>query len=372
MRTIIVDLAPKDVIKEDLDDRLSELENLVNTYGSLVVVKKVQRKDFPDYKTFIGSGKLEEIRILADELNVELIIIGNILKPAQIFNINTYLRKNKSKAQAWDRVDLILNIFDLHTVTPEAKLQIELAKIKHMGPSIFHMGGQELSKQGAGIGTRGRGETNIEIMKRHLREKEYKILERLKVYKKTRSEHRKSRKRQDFKTIGVVGYTNAGKSSLMNVLTKKGVLSEDKLFATLGTSVGKVFIDDGNLGQEFLVNDTIGFIRDLPPELIKAFLSTLEDSIESDLLLHVVDASSYKIEERINIVDNILSKIEAVQSRIYVFNKTDLLTFEQIEELKIKFNHLNPVFISAEEKIGIKELKERIFKELNRESLSNF
>lgn len=209
---------------------------------------------------------------------------------------------------------------------------------------------------------RGLGETNTEIMKRHLREHELKIIERLERYSKTRSEHRKARKRKDLKTVGIVGYTNAGKSILMNTLTHKGVLAEDKLFATLGTSVGKMWLEnkienekqreseDFSVyahGKEILVNDTIGFIRDLPPELIRAFSSTLEDSIEADILLHVIDASDPKVLDKIDIVDTTLAHIGAEQDRIYVFNKIDNMSELAILMMKEQFADLNPIFISA-------------------------
>jgi GTP-binding protein HflX len=212
---------------------------------------------------------------------------------------------------------------------------------------------------------RGLGETNTEIMKRHLREHELKIIERLERYSKTRSEHRKARKRKDLKTVGIVGYTNAGKSTLMNTLTHKGVLAENKLFATLGTSVGKMWLENKaenekqkesedfsiySHGKEILVNDTIGFIRDLPPELIRAFSSTLEDSIEADILLHVIDASDPKVLDKIDIVDTTLANIGAEQLRIYVFNKIDNMSELAILMMKEQFAELNPIFISAASK----------------------
>lgn len=177
-------------------------------------------------------------------------------------------------------------------------------------------------------------------MKRHLREKSELIHEKLKTYEKTRAEHRKRRKRVGFPTVGIVGYTNAGKSTLMNALTHKGVLAEDKLFATLGTSVGKMYVapadpESCERGTEILVNDTIGFIRDLPPDLIAAFSSTLEDSIESDLLLHVVDAGDPKVYEKMAIVDETLEKIGAKQKRLFVFNKIDACPPERVMELKM-------------------------------------
>lgn len=222
---------------------------------------------------------------------------------------------------------------------------------------------------------RGLGETNTEIMKRHLRDHELKIIEKLEKYAKTRSEHRKARKRKDLKTVGIVGYTNAGKSTLMNTLTHKGVLAEDKLFATLGTSVGKMWLENKTEsekqrksedysiyapGKEVLINDTIGFIRDLPPELIRAFSSTLEDSIEADILLHVIDASDPKVLEKIDIVDTTLANIGAEQLRIYVFNKIDNMSELAILMMREQFADLDPIFISAVSGRGIDELKERI------------
>ena len=367
MKTIIIDIAPPLLSEEELEHRMNELESLVSTYGGVTIVKRVQKRFTPDYRTFIGSGKLDEIIEIGTELGAELLIIGNIMKPAQVWNVNEHIRLAKSKIQAWDRVDLILKIFSLHAVSPEAKLQIELAAIKHMGPRIFGMG-MELSRQGGGSkNAKGQGETNTEIMKRHLREKELVLLEKLKTYERTRSLHRASRKRKGLVTVGIVGYTNAGKSTLMNALTGKWVLAEDKLFATLGTSVGKMWIAEnvssenheimGKNGTEILVNDTIGFIRDLPPELIAAFTSTLEDSIESDLLLHVLDAGDPWIEEKIQIVETTLDAIGAKQKRLYVFNKIDRISDEQKNALIERFPELSPIFVSAVSWVGIGELK---------------
>lgn len=357
MKTIIIDIAPPNLTQDELDHRMNELESLVSTYGWVTIIRRVQKKHTPDYRTFIWSGKLDELMLLGEELGAELLIIGNIMKPAQVWNVNEHLRIGKSKMIAWDRVDLILKIFALHAVSPESKLQIELAAIKHMGPRIYGMG-MELSRQwGGSKNAKGQGETNTEIMKRHLREKEREIHEKLKTYERTRALHRENRKRKNLPTVGIVWYTNAGKSSLFNALTKKWVLAEDKLFATLGTSVWKVWIWDSESWQDILVNDTIGFIRDLPPDLIAAFRSTLEDSIESDLLLHVVDASDPWLQEKIEIVDNTLDQIGASQKRIYVFNKIDLLP-NGFEEVRIKYSHLNPIFLSAQTTLWINWLKE--------------
>jgi GTP-binding protein HflX len=399
LKTIIVDIAPPWLSPEELDHRMSELESLVSTYWGVTIVKRVQKKHTPDYRTFIGSGKLDEIMNIGAELGAELLIIGNIMKPAQVYNVNEHLRKSESKIQAWDRVDLILKIFALHAVSPESKLQIELAAIKHMWPRIYGMG-MELSRQGGGSkNAKWQWETNTEIMKRHLKEKERILLEKLKTYERTRALHRDNRKRNNLRTVGIVGYTNAGKSSLFNTLTKKWVLAEDKLFATLGTSVGKVFLwpslqreyreaggdvdflplekggwgdlvseknpQSASVGNSFakepseaLLNDTIGFIRDLPPDLIAAFTSTLEDSIESDILLHVIDAGDPWCDEKIQIVDDTLREIQATQPRLYVFNKIDTITPEKQEELKNTYAHLGPIFLSAHSGIWIHELKD--------------
>lgn len=363
MKTIIIDIAPHWISHEELNHRMNELESLVTTFGGVTIVKRVQKRFTPDYRTFIGSGKLDEIIAIGNELGAELLIIWNIMKPAQIWNVNEHLRKSKSKLQAWDKVDLILKIFALHAVSPESKLQIELAAIKHMWPRIYGMW-MELSRQGGGSkNAKGQWETNTEIMKRHLREKERVLLEKLKVYERTRSLHRENRKRQWLPTIGIVGYTNAGKSSLFNTITKKWVLAEDKLFATLGTSVWKMWIQNSSGWDNFLLNDTIGFIRDLPPNLVAAFHSTLEDSIESDLLLHVIDASDPWIDEKITIVDETLAQIGAKQKRFYVFNKIDSIT-EPIDTLlsfvASKPYHENAFLISAHAGLWIDELKNAI------------
>lgn len=366
LKTIIVDIAPPWLSQEELNHRMDELESLVSTYGWVTIVKRVQKRISPDYRTFIGSGKLDEIMLIGEELEAELLIIGNIMKPAQVWNVNEYLRKAKSKIQAWDRVDLILKIFALHAVSPESKLQIELAAIKHMGPRIFGMW-MELSRQwGGSKNAKWQGETNTEIMKRHLREKELVIQEKLKTYERTRGLHRESRKRKWLITAGIVGYTNVWKSSLFNTLTKKWVLAEDKLFATLGTNVGKMYIKTEDMRWfELLLNDTIGFIRDLPPELIAAFHSTLEDSVESDILLHVVDAGDPWIEEKIQIVNETLDTIDARQPRLYIFNKSDTIWDDKKELLEEKFKYLHPIFLSAHREDGIHNLKVEIMNHIN-------
>src|SRR5688572_18292847 len=215
-RAILIDVIPSNMDDKVAKRRLMELEQLTKTYGGIIIVKLIQKKGTPDYRTYIGGGKLDEIIELAQEEKAEVLIINNLLKPGQMFNVNEALRKAKLNMQAWDRVDLILKIFDRHAKTAEAKLQIKLAAIRHMGPRIFGMG-MELMQQAGGTGTRGgQGETNTELMKRHLFEQEQRIKRDLDRVNTAREGHRKRRDRVGLKTVSVVGYTNAGKSSLLN------------------------------------------------------------------------------------------------------------------------------------------------------------
>lgn len=346
-------------------EAMTELESLVKTYGGFVVDKTYQKKSGPDYHTYLWKWKLEEIKLHMIEDKLQLLIIWNQLKATQLFHIiRDYEKEN---IEVWDRLDLILKIFEKHAVSAEAKLQIELAAIKHMWPRIFGMW-MELSRQwwsasgGTGAG-RWIWETNTERMRRHLKDREIEIRKKLKEYARMRSLHRQNRIRNDFQTIGIVGYTNAGKSTLFNALCSKQVLSADKLFATLGTHVGKTYIfTSENTGKELLVNDTIGFIQDLPPSLIDAFASTLEDSIESNLLLHVIDANDEKIDMKIETVNNILDQIWASQPRILVLNKIDLCDREKIIWLHTKFP--DAIFVSSTDDTWIDNLKKEILKKL--------
>lgn len=376
LRVFLVDLVDKNTDKEELADRMRELENLVETYWWIVVLQKYQKKDIPDSKTYVGKWKLEEIIHDMLLLKANLLIVWNALKPSQIYQINEKLRlvseENKldPKMEARDRVDLILKIFEKHATSWESRLQIQLAAIKHMWPRIYRMW-MDLSKQwwaaswGWSWATRGLWETNTERMKRHLKEQTLKIEKKLVEYAKMRKLHRDARIKKWMPTVWIVGYTNAGKSSLLNGLTKKWVLAENKLFATLGTNVGNLYvITDPVTGRwkEILLNDTIWFIRDLPPKLIKSFSSTLEDSIESDLLLHVIDASDPFVRERISVVHDVLGDIWANQKRILVFNKIDLIDDEKLAELKKLFPDEDKVFISVKWNIGLDELKNLIAK----------
>ncbi len=364
-RAILIDVISPDMTKQTAERRLTELDALTKTYGGIVVVKTLQRRAVPNYKTYIGPGKIEELIQLAQTEKCELIIVNNLLKPKQMFELGELLRKHGLRA--WDRVDLILKIFDKHAKTSEAKLQIKLAAIRHMGPRIFGMG-MELMQQSGGIGGRGgQGETNTEIMKRHLAGQEKHLKDELAKLAIGRAGHRTRRDRLGLKTVSIVGYTNAGKSSLLNALTKKGAYVANLLFATLDTRVGKLWIEKEAAangrpqGEEILLSDTIGFIQDLPPQLIQAFRSTLDETIDADLILHVIDVSDPHREAKIKEVEAILDELGVQNTpKIYAFNKTDLVKRIPIKTLQKKYAEFCPVFVSANTKAGSEELIQHI------------
>ncbi|MFA5946535.1 MAG: GTPase HflX [Patescibacteria group bacterium] len=348
-KAILADVVHFSVTKAEALERMAELEALTQTYGGIAVVKAIQRRDKPDFQTFIGSGKLEEIIAEAKDTGANVLIVNDILKPGQLFRLEEALEPVKMKV--WDRVDLILHIFDRHATSAEAKLEIELARLRHIGPRIYNMGAQ-LGKQGGGTGVRGgAGESNTEKMKRHIKERERAIVKKLEGYESGRAEHRKSRVRAGFKTVALVGYTNAGKTALLNVLTKRKEISANKLFATLDTRVGEIYLPE--LGASALLSDTIGFIRDLPPSLIKAFRSTLSEAVHADLLLHVIDSADPKLDLKRAVVENILASLGlADRPTILVYNKCDLLP----KNLKRE----DGICVSAVTKDGLPTLKEKI------------
>ncbi len=361
-RAILVDVIPPSCTPATAERRMAELELLTRTYGGMVIVKRDQKRTAPDYQTYIGKGKLDALIEEGRAHNADLLIVNNLLKPKQLFEIEERLRRAKTPMKAWDRVDLILKIFDKHAKTNEAKLQIKLAAIKHMGPRIFGMG-FEMMQQVGGVGVRGgQGETNTELMKRHLAQQEKHIRKELERVAATRALHRARRTRMGLKTVSLVGYTNAGKSSLLNALTKKGAYVANALFATLDTRVGElVFPSETGAPQKILLSDTIGFIQDLPPQLIDAFRSTLEETVEADLLLHVIDASDPHVEEKIRDVELVLQQIGAHDlPTLYVFNKSDLGVATPRSVLKKRYAAYEPVFVSAASGAGIPDLKARI------------
>lgn len=351
-KAILADVVHYSVPKEEALERMRELEELTRTYGGMAVVKTIQRRAKPDYQTFLGKGKVEELLVDGKNLGAHILVVNEILKPGQIYNLEEKLKPLKIKV--WDRVDLILHIFDRHATSAEAKLQIELARLRHMGPRIYGMG-EQLGRQRGGTGTRGgSGEGNTEAMKRHVRERERKILEKLGTHEGVRGEQRKQRSRSGFKTVALVGYTNAGKTALLNALTKRKEYSANELFATLDTRVGELFLPERN--ASVLLSDTIGFIRGLPPSLIEAFRSTLSEAVHADLILHVVDVADPRREEKMTVVREILKGLGLKEREtIVVYNKSDLLVRPHAAT---DFPH--EITVSAHTAHGLPDLKRAI------------
>lgn len=357
LRAILADVVHFAIPKREAEARMAELEELTRTYGGLAVVKTIQRRAKPDYTTFLGQGKVQEIVDAKAEHQADVLVVNEILKPGQLFNLEEKLRPAKMKV--WDRIDLILHIFDKHATSAEAKLQIDLARLRHMGPRIFNLG-ERLGRQRGGTGTRGgSGEGNTEAMKRHLREQERRIVDRLRAYEGQHTEQRKARTRKKFKTIAIVGYTNAGKTSLLNALTRRSEYVANKLFATLDTRVGELFVPGSD--EKILLADTIGFIDGLPPQLIQAFRSTLSEALHADLLLQVVDASDPKLDEKMMVVDEILNGLGIGDTpRIIAYSKSDL--FERKGSLKE-----NEIYVSSHSGEGLPELRQLLVDFLARE-----
>lgn len=356
LRAVLIDCIPPDLSREDAEFRMLEAKSLVATYGGVVLVAAHQRRMHPHYRTYIGPGKAEEILAEAKHVDANILIVNNELKPAQIYNLAELYRP--AQVEVWDRIDLILKIFQKHANTREAKLEIELASVRHMGPRIFGMG-IELSRQGAGIGTRGEGETNTEKMKRHLAAQEDKIRAQLVECQKSRNVQMQSRKRKGFITVGIIGYTNAGKSTLLNALTNKGAYAANKLFATLDTRVGKLYLP--SIQTEALISDTIGFIQDLPHTLINSFQSTLAETKEADILLHVMDASDPRVLMKLDVVHDVLKQIGVEGTPvIYVCNKADAMTPAQREAAAELLTDYRPLWVSAITGEGLGALKDRI------------
>lgn len=335
-----------------------ELESLIQTLGGQIVDRVMQRLDNPDNVTFIGKGKIEEVLEKVQKEKVDVVVLNTMAKARQIHALKSALQKANPQIEVWDRVDLILHIFDKHATTLEAKLQIELARMKYMGPRIYGMG-FVMSRQGGGIGTRGIGETNTERMRRHWRSEIKKVKDQLEKISQDRENQLERRKKAGFKTISIVGYTNAGKSSLFNLLSGKNMLVEDELFATLDSVVGKINISE--LKDKALLTDTIGFIRNLPPHLIDAFKSTLIESIHADVLLHVIDVSDPEVDEKISVVKNILLELGCnMDNVIYVFNKIDAVEHIYKKDFLERYGKYTPVFISVRTEEGIPSITETI------------
>lgn len=354
---LLVSIVPQQMSEEEAFLNVRELIQLVESYGGSVEDIVLQKRESTDKGMYIGKGKVEEVTELIKEKNIDVVVLNALVVPGQLYELTTIFQEVNLQIEVWDRIDLILKIFSKRAFTAEAKLQIELAAMRHMGPRIFGMG-LEMSRQGGGIGTRGVGETNTELMKRHWRDEIKRTKDRLAKVLKVREQQMEKRKEIPLRTVSLVGYTNAGKTSLFNLLAKKKKDARNELFATLESYTGKMYSQQ--LKEEILISDTIGFIRDLPPELIEAFSSTLLESVHADLLLHIIDASDPDMKRKIEVVEQTIASLNVETKKIlYVLNKMDNVTNKD-EVIKNIPENIDYVFISVKEKTGILELQNKI------------
>lgn len=357
-KILLVYLARPKMSRSEMEKDITELWQLVETRGNATIVDIITQHEHVTSATYIGKGKAEEVAAHLTEHPVDIVLLNGVVKPGQKFNLLKSFWGINPTIQVWDRVDLILSIFSKHAKTTEANLQIELARMHHMGPRIFGMG-MELSRQGGGIGTRGLGETNTELMERHWKREIKKVKDQLKKITDTRQRQMDHRKSLGLKTVSIVGYTNAGKTSLFNVLTHKKHLVENALFATLDSTVGEIYMAE--LGEKVVITDTIGFISNLPPNLIEAFTSTLLESINADAILHVIDATDRDIANKIEAVNIILDQLQiAPEKEVLVFNKIDEVTPQDREKLMSKIEGQPHVLISTKTQEGISTLTSTI------------
>ena len=368
-RAVLVGLATRMQSEAKCEEYLDELEFLAHTAGAETEKRFTQKLDYPNPRTYVGKGKLEEIRDYVEEHEIGLVIFDDDLSSKQVANI-----ENELKVKILDRTSLILDIFAKRAQTATARTQVELAQYQYLLPRLTRMW-THLERQRGGIGMRGPGETQIETDRRIILDKISRLKEELKSIDKQKSVLRKNRGK--LTRVALVGYTNVGKSTLMNLLSKSEVFAENKLFATLDTTVRKVIIDN----LPFLLTDTVGFIRKLPTHLVDSFKSTLDEVREADVLVHVVDISHPQFEDQIDVVNKTLADVcgNAVKPMIMVFNKIDAFTYTpkdeddltprkheniSLEEFKKTWMSKlgnNCVFISAKEKTNIDELKNLLY-----------
>ncbi len=359
---MIVSLVPHNEDKATTRANADEVNSLVKTFGGIVCANISQNAARADGATYIGTGKAYQLADQAFIDEIDVVVVNDNIKSSQLYALTSIFEQKNPNIQIWDRTDLILHIFEKHAATAEAKLQIKLADVQHKGPEAREIN-LSLSKQGSGVGSRGQGETNTVLLKRMWKEKMRSIQKQLEKMSANRTHQMEHRRRIGLPTISIVGYTNAGKSTLFNVLSKKNVKVENALFVTLDSSVGKLYLPI--LGREAFITDTIGFIQNLPTELINAFTSTLLETVNADLLLHVIDISDSQMVEKIAVVENILKTLKLqTKKQIYVFNKVDSTSNTRTQELSAQFALFHPQFISAKTGDGIPELVETIQKEL--------
>jgi GTP-binding protein HflX len=371
-RAILIGLITPNLQREQVYEYLEELAFLAKTAGAVPVRNFTQKLKHPDNATFLGKGKINEVKEFVISENIDIIIFDDDLTPSQIRNIQKIFPERK----ILDRSNLILDIFASRAQTAQARTQVELAQYEYLLPRLTRMW-THLERQKGGIGMRGPGETQIETDRRIIKDKISLLKKKLEKIDKQSLTRRKGR--ADMIRVALVGYTNAGKSTLMNKLSKSEIFAENKLFATLDTTVRKVVIKN----LPFLLSDTVGFIRKLPHQLVESFKSTLDEVRESDLLVHVVDISNQNFEEQIEIVDKTIMEIGAeAKPQLIVFNKIDAYTYVEKEEDDLTpFTKENmslenlkqtwmgkldkeSIFISALDKINFDDLKELLYQRI--------
>ncbi len=358
-RAVLVGIAERTSEVEECERSLDELERLLDTAGGDCYAKVLQVKDSFDPRTCIGSGKVKEIAEICSNNGIELVVFDFELSPSQIRNLEEDLG---GKVSVLDRSMLILDIFALHAVTGEGKLQVELAQLKYSAPRLVGHG-TELSRQGGGIGSRGPGESKLETDRRHLKERVTTLEHRIAEMEHNRAVMRAKRDRSGVFKVAIVGYTNAGKSTLLNYLTDAGILSENKLFATLDPTTRKLELPSG---ENILLTDTVGFIRKLPHHLVKAFRSTLDEVKYADMLLVVSDINDPEVKEHIEVTREVIADLDSSDKPLlYVYNKCDAGEGNPTGRISE-----DSVAISALTGEGISELLTAIEEELHRSKRS--
>ena len=349
----------KENIKLHPDEEIKELENLALSAGAVVESTVLHNQDAINSKYYISSGKLQEIKNITSLKNLNLVIFDNELTPAQQSNL-----ENIFGIKVIDRTALILDIFAQRAHSSEGKLQVELAQLNYILPRLRGKG-TELSRLGGGIGTRGPGEQKLEVDRRKIRKRIKQLESRIEQIAVQRQTQRKMRQEKNIYQISLVGYTNSGKSTLLNTLTKSNVMVKDMLFSTLDSTTRKIKIPEID---EILISDTVGFIEKLPHQLVASFKSTLEEVKKSNLLLMIVDAGNINFEYHIKSVMNVLKEIEVSHKQIIiVFNKIDTVNAGELKKIKLKYK--NAVYISALEKKGLSKLYEKLKDAVDKERL---